>query len=96
MLVGKIVNGLSSLVGGINEGMRLSGYARTARELRLLSDKQLADLGISRALLEIGVNAYPWKAEEVSKLIPDNVTTLKAKADVATEAPQMPRTPKAA
>ena len=95
MIIGKIVNGLSSLVGGINEGMRLSGYARTAQELRLLSDKQLADLGLSRGLLEIGVNAYPWKAEEVSKLIPDNVTTLKAK-EAVTEAPQMPRTPKAA
>ena len=93
MIIKKIVNVIINLVGGINDGMKLAGYAKTAQELRLLSDKQLADLGFSRALLEVGVNAYPWREDTDYKIIPDNVTSFEAKEansqeEIMTQAPK--------
>ena len=95
MIIKKIVGGISNLIGGINEGIKLSGYSRTAHELRMLSDRQLADIGISRALLEIGANAYPWREEPLSRIIPDNITSLKAK-EMESDASMKPKTTKAA
>ena len=86
----------------INEAFLFSGYARTAQELYLLSDRQLDDLGISRALLKRGANSFPWRVEEQAQAIPDNVSQLNAAKDAATssssvnQTPVMPKTPKAA
>lgn len=61
----------------IKDGIIRSGYARTAVELQKLSDRQLDDLGISRALLMQGHRAYPWRDGEMAQtVIPDNVSTL--------------------
>jgi uncharacterized protein YjiS (DUF1127 family) len=51
----------------------VSSRARVARELLVLSDQQLRDVGLSRVKLEEGVSAYPWRlAEAVS------ITTAKS------------------
>lgn len=39
--------------------------SRAAKELLFLSDKQLADIGLSRVKLSQGASAYPWKGAEV-------------------------------
>jgi len=64
----------SKIKDSISEAFMISSYARTAEELLNLSDKQLADIGISKTLLEQGASAYPWRAEVVAEEIPDNVT----------------------
>ena len=85
----------SKIIKRISEGLILSGYSRTAQELNLLSDKQLADIGINRELLKLGAKAFPWREEEVAKIIPNNVTTLtSAKVEVSTTI--MSQRPKAA
>ena len=64
----------------------------------MLSDRQLADIGISRVLLRQGYSAYPWREETVAQIIPDNVSQLNATntANVINETQVMPRAPKAA
>ncbi len=79
----------------IKEAFIISGYSHTARELLKLSDRQLADIGISRALLQRGYSAYPWREEAVTQVIPDNVSNLNATKIVA-QTPIMPQTTKAA
>jgi len=87
----------SKIMKGIKEAFIVSGYSRTAIELRNLSDSQLADIGVSRELLLLGAKGYPWRDEKVkpSTVIPSNVTKLKAKK-VIENTPIMPHTPKAA
>jgi len=84
----------------LNESFLHSGYARTAQELNMLSDRQLDDLGISRALLHIGAKGFPWRPEEPTQAIPDNVSQIKATATTtassANQTPIMPQRPKAA
>ncbi len=72
----------------------LSGYSRTAQELLMLSDRQLDDLGISKALLRRGASAYPWRVE--AEVIPDNVSQIKAATSPAEQTKDMSKTPKAA
>ena len=66
----------SKIINGIKEAFISSGYSRTAKELYLLSDRQLVDLGFSRELLKLGVKGYPWRSEQVTQSIPENVTQL--------------------
>ncbi|MDO6460036.1 DUF1127 domain-containing protein [Granulosicoccaceae sp. 1_MG-2023] len=40
------------------------GRERARRELLNLSDRYLEDLGFSRALLQEGAEAWPWRTEE--------------------------------
>ena len=83
----------------LNESFLHSGYARTAQELNMLSDRQLDDLGISRALLKLGANGFPWRPEEPAQAIPDNVSQIKAAKAATSSIDQtsiMPKTPKAA
>ena len=40
-----------------------SGRARARRELLHLDDRLLADAGFSRELLELGVDAWPWRVQ---------------------------------
>ena len=94
MIFGKIKSGIENLIGGVNDGLVLSGYYGKAKELLLLSDKQLDELGLSRDLLEIGANAYPWHEEAVSA-IPNNVTSLESK-EMDSHDSNMSETPKAA
>ena len=39
----------------------IGGRRRSRRELLATSDRQLADMGFSRKLLEQGVKAWPWR-----------------------------------
>lgn len=64
----------------------------TLHLLRGMSDRQLSDCGISRELIELGINAWPWKDPDITyehtqpashlihaKLYPDNdITNSKA------------------
>ena len=79
----------------IKEAFIISGYSRTAKELLELSDRQLEDIGFSRALLKRGVSAYPWREESLIQVIPDNVSNLNTTKIVA-QTPIMPQTKKAA
>jgi len=60
----------------LKEAFIRSGYSRTAIELLKLSDRQLDDIGVTRALLQKGHSAYPWRAEALDQVIPDNVSSL--------------------
>ena len=79
----------------IKKALLVSGYSRTAKELLKLSDRQLDDIGFSRALLKQGVSAYPWREEEITHLMTDNVTNIDFPETVV-HTPIMPRRPKAA
>lgn len=57
----------------------VSARARVARELLALSDKQLMDLGFSRAKLRQGVSAHPWKMD--APVFITSVAPAKAMAD---------------
>ena len=91
----------STIKSTIKDAFIISRYSRTAQELDLLSNAQLAGLGISRELLALGGKAYPWReaevSQEISQTIPATVTNLKT-LEIATysEEPQKPHTPKAA
>ncbi len=85
----------SKIKNRIKESFHVSGYSQTVKELRKLSDRQLADIGVSRELLKVGASAYPWREEKISQVIPKNVTNLNTLKTV-THTPIMPRTPKAA
>ena len=82
-----------NVIKKINEAFLLSGYGRAAQQLLMLSDRQLDDLGISRALLQRGASGYPWRIEV--QAIPDNVYTIGA-TKPENETTIMPKTPKAA
>lgn len=84
-----------NVLKSINESFKLSGYARTAQELNLLSNEQLEDLGISRELLKLGASGYPWRTENV-KVIPDNVSQIKPATSSVDQTTVMSKTPKAA
>ncbi len=87
----------SKIMKRIKEAFMVSGYSRTAKILLTLSERQLADIGVSRELLLKGVEAYPWREEtlKASQSIPSNVTKLKT-TKVIENTPIMPHTPKAA
>jgi len=85
-----------NVIKRINEAFMISGYSRAANELLMLSERQLADIGISRKLLKQGYSAYPWREEAVNKAIPDNVSQIKAETSPANQTTVMPKTPKAA
>ena len=91
---------LSKIKNSLKDVFITSDYTRTAKELSLLSDRQLSDLGISRELLKHGASSYPWSAEvEVEVLeIPDNVTAFSTieSFKYIPENPTTPKTPKAA
>ncbi len=71
------------------------GHYLTAVELSKYSTSQLADAGISKQQLSLGVSAYPWRLAAVSQDIPDNASKLNA-TNAVNETQVMPRTPKAA
>jgi len=51
---------------------------RTRNTLLTMSERQLEDAGISRALLLEGISQWPWRAEQL-----DNVTEQPPKSDSA-------------
>ena len=71
------------------------GHFLTAAELSKFSTSQLADAGISKQLLSLGVSAYPWRLAADSQDNPDNVSQLNA-TNAVNETQVMPRKPKAA
>ena len=42
----------------------------TRRELERLDDRTLEDIGVSRALLAHGANAWPWRTDDEDVLTP--------------------------
>ena len=79
----------------IIEAQKIAGYSRTAKELLKLSDRQLEDIGFSRALLMRGVSAYPWREQEITHVITDNVTNIDF-PETGVHQPFTPSTRKAA
>ncbi len=79
----------------IIEAQKEAGYSRARKQLLELSDRQLDDLGFSRDLLMRGISAYPWREEEITHLMTDNVTNIDFPEKVI-YAPIMPRRQKAA
>ncbi len=86
----------AGIMKNITEAFEITGYSRTAVELQKLSDRQLDDLGISRALLQQGYKAYPWRVEKTdANSILENLTKVDA-IEIKNDAPIQPNTPKAA
>lgn len=54
---------LKNIFKPIETLVKTIGLNKSAKQLELLSDKQLDDLGVSREKLKLGAAAYPWKAE---------------------------------
>ncbi len=50
-----------------------SGRARARRELLHMDDRLLADAGFSRVLLELGIEAWPWRARTDDGVVPTEV-----------------------
>lgn len=59
-----------------------------ANTLLRLSDRQLEDIGLSRARLEKGAKAYPWKVTEVTPKALENLRSLQTQALNVTEKAQ--------
>lgn len=56
---------IASIAVRIRASMQRAGYDRARREMLRLSDRLLDDVGVSRELLEQGVDAWPWRKPEV-------------------------------
>ncbi len=54
---------VNRIITAIQHRLELSARARTRRVLLDRSDRLLEDAGISRALLQAGVHAWPWRAD---------------------------------
>ncbi len=52
---------LHRIKSALKRAILRSGYRRTRNVLLGLSDRQLADAGISRELLLQGIDAWPWR-----------------------------------
>jgi len=79
----------------IKDAFIVYGHFRTAGELNKFSTSQLADAGISKQLLSLGVSAYPWRLAADSQDNPDNDSQLNA-TNAVNETQVMPRKSKAA
>ena len=55
---------LSSLVNGLIRSRAYSARGLVRQELLSKDDRLLADIGISRELLEEGVGAWPWRIDQ--------------------------------
>ena len=55
---------LSTLVNGLIRARANSARGLVREELLLKDDRLLADIGISRELLEEGVAAWPWRIDQ--------------------------------
>jgi len=75
---------LKTIWNAIALGIERAGRSRARRELLALSDRSLADSGLSRALLEQGISAWPWQeaAEEPARW---NVAALRGPHEAAGE-----------
>ncbi|PWQ94576.1 DUF1127 domain-containing protein [Leucothrix arctica] len=62
---------LSKLSSAVMTAFELSGRSKTLSYLNSLGDSQLEDLGFSRELMNQGLAAFPWKAQDF-----DNLATL--------------------
>lgn len=57
------MNMINTIKNTFANASQYTSKARSRRQLLDLSDRQLADFGISRELLEEGVSAWPWRVE---------------------------------
>lgn len=81
----------------IIESQKKAGYSSARKQLLKLSDRQLDDLGFSRELLMRGVSAYPWREEEITHAMADNVTNINVpETEVEVNTPVRTQRPKAA
>ncbi len=55
-----------------------SGRARARRELLHMDDRLLADAGFSRELLELGVDAWPWRVQECADRLTSPLVEVEA------------------
>ena len=87
----------SKIMKGIKEAFMVSGYSRTAKELQMLSETQLNDIGVSREHLKKGGSAYPWREAEiiVPQVIPSNIAQFRTAKEIE-HTTIMPRRPRAA
>lgn len=71
-----------------------------AKEILLLSDRQLDDIGLSRTKLEKGAKAYPWKVEAtpdiLANLVNLNTRTIVCEGDAQNDSGDHFDSPKAA
>lgn len=59
---------LRKIWAGIENAAMARGNAEVRRYLLQLSDRQLADRGFSRELLEQGLGAWPWRIDADERL----------------------------
>ncbi len=61
---------VNRIITAIEHRLEIAARARTRRELLDRSDRFLEDVGISRALLEAGVHAWPWREDDAASPSP--------------------------
>ena len=76
------MNVFKSLAKAFYTSLENSQKARVMNYFQDMSDKQLADIGISRALLQQGVKAYPWHVADENAESAKVVSFPKKSADI--------------
>ncbi|HPE61274.1 MAG: DUF1127 domain-containing protein [Thiothrix sp.] len=70
---------LSTVAKVIGNALQTQQKARVLQLFRNMSDRELADIGVSRELLNQGVQAYPWRVDEPVEAVNTPVTTSYSK-----------------
>lgn len=61
------MNIVKKIIAGSKHMFKTHQKSQALRVFVEMSDKQLADIGISRRLLQKGIGAYPWRETEVAE-----------------------------
>lgn len=64
----------------VHNALVRSGRARARTELLRLSERTLQDAGFSRALLESGVDAWPWRIADDRVMLAEHTAARRARA----------------
>ncbi|MEZ5537325.1 MAG: DUF1127 domain-containing protein [Thiolinea sp.] len=78
------MNIFKTLGKAIYRGIETHQKAQVLRVLQQMSDRQLEDIGISRAELQRGVKAYPWHTATTEATAPQTAAVLSFKPATAT------------
>ncbi|WP_020559559.1 DUF1127 domain-containing protein [Thiofilum flexile] len=82
---------LSLITTTVRHGLELIERTYTRQQLLKLNDRVLADLGMSRELLEQGTSAFPWKTAEALEAQVAQVNTAQPEVAVTRKPLETPQ-----
>ncbi|MDH3451568.1 MAG: DUF1127 domain-containing protein [Gammaproteobacteria bacterium] len=74
---------IAALAGRVRRVSVWIGYERARQAMLQLPDRTLDDIGVSRALLEQGVSAWPWREQSAKAALLSNNAPLDVKPAIA-------------